>query len=350
MIKVVSTAVLTTSLVMMSGCSFLGYEDDFRDKGEDYKSAGAIEPLKVPKGYSDERIRDLFVVPEVPKQVDLSDEDGDFIVPAPVPLNIERDLQRVKIQRLGDRRWVNINIPASAVWPRLRSWMNSSGIDVVSANPESGVIETVWLKFNDDEANKDRFKIFVEPGYHATNSEVRVLHTRVAIDASDDEVNWSSVSVSDARESWMIDEVANALASQTDAETVSLLAQQIGGAAKSKIVMDSTPPALVLTIDFDRAWASLLGSIPGIDMTVVARSREDQTIDIQYHPQADGAVHESGFFSSLFSSSDTIPVTEYQLQLIEEGRTVSVVVKKNGAAVANDVTRQVLEKIRNQLR
>ncbi|WP_298634276.1 outer membrane protein assembly factor BamC [uncultured Umboniibacter sp.] len=350
MIKVVSTSALAGSLILLSGCSFFGYENDFRDKGEDYQTANAIEPLKVPQGYSDERVRDLFVVPEVPKQVDLVDEDGDFIIPAPIPLNVERDLQKVKIQRLGDRRWININVSASAVWPRLRAWMNSSGIDVVEANPESGEIETVWLKFNDDEANKDRFKIFVEPGYHASTSEVRVLHSSQAVDADESLVQWPTLSDDDARESWMVDEIANALASQSDAETVSLLAQQIGGEPKSKMLPNASPPALVLDVDFDRAWASLLGSIPGVDMTVVSRSREDGTISIQYHPQPDGAVHESGFFASMFSSSDTIPVTDLQLVVQESDSVVSISVTNSSSDIASDLARQVLEKTRNQLR
>ncbi|RMA79237.1 outer membrane protein assembly factor BamC [Umboniibacter marinipuniceus] len=350
MIKVVSTTALAGSLALLSGCSFFGYENDFRDKGEDYQTAAAIEPLQVPQGYSDERIRDLFVVPEVPKQVDLADEDGDFIIPAPVPLNVERDLQKVKIQRLGERRWININVSASAVWPRLRAWMNSSGIDVVEANPETGEIQTVWLKFNDDEANKDRFKIFVEPGYQATTTEVRVLHSRAAVDADESSVAWPANSVDDSRESWMVDEIANALASQTDAETVSLLAQQIGGAPKSRMMPNATPPTLLLSVDFDRAWASLLGSIPGVDMTVVTRNREDGTISIQYHPQPEGAVHENGFFANLFSSSATIQVTELELLVQDIDGQVNVSVTQPGSEIAADLARQVLEKTRNQLR
>jgi outer membrane protein assembly factor BamC len=350
MIKVVSTSALAGSLVLLSGCSFLGYENDFRDKGEDYQTATSIEPLQVPQGSSDERLRDLFVVPEVAKQVDLADDDGDFIIPAPVPLNVERDLQKVKIQRLGDRRWININVSASAVWPRLRAWMNSSGIDVVAANPETGEIETVWLKFTDDEANKDRFKIFVEPGYHAASSEVRVLHSREEVDADESLAVWPASSVDDARESWMVDEIANALASQSDAETVSLLAQEIGGEPKSKVLPNAAPPALVLSVDFDRAWASLLGSIPGVDMTVVTRSRENGTISIQYHPQPEGAVHENGFFANLFSSSATIQVTDLQLIVQEGDDLVTVTVAQPGSAIAPDLARQVLEKTRNQLR
>ena len=68
---------LSAALSLGTGCSWFGLEQDFRDKGEDYKTASSITIVQVPPEYDTSRIRDVFVIPDVPQQVEFVDEDGE---------------------------------------------------------------------------------------------------------------------------------------------------------------------------------------------------------------------------------------------------------------------------------
>jgi len=332
---------LTAAISASTGCSWFGLEQDFRDKGEDYKEASSITVIEVPSQYDSSRIRDVFVVPDVPRQVEFVDEDGDFDVPRPVALNAQRDFQRVKIKRLSNRQWVSINVAPAAVWPRLRSWLNQQELDVVAADPSAGSIETEWLVFNDTPELKDRFRISVEPGFTSSITEVRVAHTQLEKDADDSLVVWDGSLSNDQRESWLIDQIANVLAAQSDAETVSLLASEIGGEPKSSIDLTGSAPALVLRVDIDRVWATLASSLNSESIVVVESRRDDGRIDISY-TNVDEA--EEGWFSGWFSSSDT-DIDYLTLAINETASGVVVTVENQEFATG----RQVLETIRHQL-
>lgn len=338
--------VAAAALVVTSGCSWFGLEEEFRDKGEDYKTASSITPIQVPNGYTTDRMRDVFVIPSVPSQVEFTDEDGDFDVPLPESLDSERDFQRVKIKSLGEDRWVATNVPTAAVWPRVRAWLNGQSVGVTSAVPELGVIETEWLVFNDTPELKDKFEIRIEPGFRAATSEVFVRHMQVS-EVPEGEVVFDDANSQAERESWMIDQIANVIASQSDAETVSLLASDIGGKVKSEVVVSSDAPHLVLRVDFDRAWATLAGSIGNDEIEVLGFSREDGKIQISYTPVEDA--EEDGWFSGLFSG-DELAITPYVLTVSGEDNDVKVnLLDERGAMADAAEARTVLTKVRFQL-
>lgn len=332
---------LSAALSLGTGCSWFGLEQDFRDKGEDYKTASSITIVQVPPEYDTSRIRDVFVIPEVPQQVEFVDEDGDFTVPRPTALNAQRDFQRVKIKRLSNRQWVSINVSPAAVWPRLRSWLNQQQLDVVAADPGAGTIETAWLVFNDTPDTKDRFRIHVEPGFVSSMTEIRVEHAQLDREADDALLNWDGTQSNDQRESWLVDQIANVLASQSDAETVSLLASEIGGEPKSAIDLEGATPTLILRVDVDRAWATLASSLNSDTITVMQSRRDESAIDISYtNTQED----DSGWFSGWFGG-DEITVESFTLVVTEVGDEVHLTVLGNDFANS----RRVIETIRNQI-
>ncbi len=342
--KFVLRSLFGVAVISASGCSWVGLDDDFRDKGEDYKTATSIEPMVLPDGYDDRQMRELFSVPSVPTQVEFVDSDGDFVVPAPSVLNFDTDVQQVRIQRLGELRWVKVNVPPAEVWPRLRGWLNSQDVVAMVADPELGLIQTDWLVFNDDADNKHRFRIYVESGFHPTVTEIRVEEQYTALDDDTLTINdWAESEGGEERDSWLVDRIANALAAQTDAETVSLLAQNIGGAAKARVMASDNVPHLDLFVSMTRAWATLSGAISNENLTVQSSDRADAEITIDYHPQVEGAAIESGWFNSWFGDpSAVVENATYVLKVTDGEDVVRVTVTKNGQAIDPAIARQVL--------
>jgi len=341
--KLVLPGLLSAVVLTTSGCSWIGLDEEFRDKGEDYKVASTITPLTLPEGYDTQRIGELYPVPVVPAQVELVDEDGEFLVPAPTPLDFNNDVQNVKIQRLGDDQWVKINVAAEEVWPRLRGWLNSQNVVSALAKPEEGLIQTEWLEFNDNAEERRRFQIYVQSGYKPTETEIRVAE-QAAPALSLASITEFSRSAKPEREAWLIDSMAKALASQTDEETVSLLAQNIGSGAKANLVISDDVPHLDLSVGLNRAWTTLSTGISNIHLTVVQSNKEKLRVTIDYHPQTDIGEDE-GWFFGLFSSEDEQIVKSYDLHAQQVGGIVRIEVKDANQPVDAAVARQVLSSV-----
>ena len=131
-------------ILSLSGCGWLG----LRDRSNDYLLAEETEVTTVPAELDDTALGQIYPIPPIASG---SVELVEFEVPRPQPASVNTFEQTVKIQSLEGRRWVLINIPPSEVWPRVRSVLNRSGVPAAVANGSKGVIETVWVKFNNDE-------------------------------------------------------------------------------------------------------------------------------------------------------------------------------------------------------
>src|SRR5690606_23374789 len=110
----------------LSGCGALwGDQAYFRDRDGDYQKADSIDPLKVPDGMNDAELGQLYIIPEI-VETDFGDIPTEHKerVPRPDPIAANALAERVKIQRLGDERWVLMNVAPGELWPRVRSFLN----------------------------------------------------------------------------------------------------------------------------------------------------------------------------------------------------------------------------------
>ena len=115
-------------LLSLGGCGYLfGDKGAFRDKSEDYKSAPELAVLQVPEGKDTESLREIYAIPEVTDQLILA---GGFEVPRPVPLVAGASDEIVRIQKLGANSWALIAIAPGQVWPQVRSFVSSAGIQM----------------------------------------------------------------------------------------------------------------------------------------------------------------------------------------------------------------------------
>lgn len=285
------------SAFLVSGCGFFfGDEGYFRDRSNDYLKARTLPPMEVPAGADERVLGELYGIPEV-AATDLAGPQT-FGVPRPEALSSNVFSDNVKIQRLGQERWIFVSASPSEVWPRVRNFLNSNRLQVERTNAPQGLIETSWLNFRDSPDTRDKYLVRMEQGVQPESTEIHVTHLSMPRDAAlPSQVEWPRTSSSAEREAWMIDELAVSLASEIGSASASLLAQTIGGSDKVSIVARGSEPVLRIELAMIRAWASLNHALRQEGLEIID---EDSNHGIYYVHYRDPDERE-GFFSGWFS-------------------------------------------------
>ncbi|GMG87216.1 outer membrane protein assembly factor BamC [Biformimicrobium ophioploci] len=301
--RILTSAALAALAVSTSGCGALfGEEGLFRDKSNDYLRASTLPPLALPAGVETAAQEELY---EVPLVADQSRQAEDFEVPRPQPLAVNVMIDRVKIQKLGTSRWVLVNQPPEEVWPQVRYFLSSAKLPLAAADASAGTLETGWLRFKDDTANKDKYRLQIEEGVQPDTTEIHVLHHSVSNDMPDSvRVDWPRKSDNPEREGWMIDELSSSLAT-TDAggaASASLVARAIGGNTANKVRLAEPrgqEPYLAMALRMRRAWATVSHSL---NNGAFRTHLDDSDIHIFYvsYDESRLSEEEDGWFSGVF--------------------------------------------------
>ncbi len=352
--KAVKPLCLAVALAM-TGCSYIGLDDTFRDRSGDYQNAQEIDVIALPEGANPEVLNELYVVPKVAATENgLIDDEGEYVVPRPADVSANVHEELVKIQRLGNDRWVMINSGPSEVWPRVRGWLASNNIYVVYADASQGLIETAWLRFKDDNENKDKYQIRIEQGVQLNSTEIHVKHLRVAADApADGEVNWPDQSIDKEREAWLTDALANSIASGEVGTTASMVAQAIGGDAKVELMFrDVSEPYMVIDLLYRRAWATVATALTKGGFQTLDSDRDRGVLNVTYlASRKQSEDEERGFFGSLFGSSDAEEEPQFfQVQVRQAGDAAEVrFLSESGTQLPKLRAEEMLRELRNTL-
>ncbi|HRG50267.1 MAG TPA: outer membrane protein assembly factor BamC [Pseudomonadales bacterium] len=263
--KTVSSVTVSLLAFSVSGCGlFFGDDGVFRDRGDDYLKARSVEPIKIPSDSKGERIGQLFVIPEAGNVSGHS--TAEFRVPKPAsPETLTQKVDQIKIQKLGEQRWISVSRPPEAVWPSVRNFLSTKGIAVLDQNPSAGVLEAT--------STEDRYRIQLQNGLSPRSTEIQVVQMSAQTSATQYSQEWPERSANAEREAWMIKELATYLASNTSSQA-SMLAQGIGNRAARVSLAQSPEPALLMHVDYGRAWASVSGSLNSDGYRVDSANRE----------------------------------------------------------------------------
>jgi outer membrane protein assembly factor BamC len=235
--------------LMLSGCSWLGIEDN---RG-DYLLSSETEVIVVPEKLSASRLGQIYPIPHVSGAIS---SQSSIELPRPQPISANTFEQLVKIQSIDNKRWILVNNSPSELWPRVRNVLNQNGIPSKRVDGSAGIIETTWLGDNSDPEKQHRFKFSIAPGVQVNSTEISVVHQSKLIDAG--ELAWPKISNLDDKEKDMIVFLANQLVAQPDYASVSLLARDIGGASKVEVINpDIADPYILVKLSYDRTWASI---------------------------------------------------------------------------------------------
>lgn len=305
----------------LSGCGvFFGDDGYFRNREDDYLKADSLPPMDVPPELNQEAPGQLYEVPP------LTDDDASFVedtdhftVPRPRPLSANALVERVKIQRLGDERWILVNVQPGQVWPQVSNFLSSNQLQVAHTDINRGLLETGWVSFNEEtESGADtvhRFRVRIDKGVQPDSSEIHVLHMGVPRGEAPQASGWPEDSIDKEREHWLVNEMANALASEdiTEAGGTSLVAQAIGGEAKSALNMVQGEPVLRLDLARERGLATLSHATQQEGLVTFDSDLGAGVIYLDYRKPETG---KRGWFSRLFglNKPKPAPTSSYTLE------------------------------------
>lgn len=258
----------------------------FRDRSEDYQRTGSIKPITLPEGVTSVPLEPLYPIPEVQEQnaafYDIR-TDG-FVVPRPEQMSAEGEKSKIKIQKVGDLRWILAEAPTGQVWPLTQSFLSRTGINVAQSVPATGLIQTDWVVFKADPEVRNQFRIRIEKGLRPETTEIHVLQHQTTGESAQLGA-WPETSTNPDREAWMLDELANSLAGDIENKAASLLGQAVGGQVKAELFMDGSEPALRLRVPRSRAWATLAHSLTREGYIPWGESSEKGVFYVQFHDE-----------------------------------------------------------------
>ena len=277
--------------VLLTGCGWMSDDKGFFvDRTNDYLKAQERPPLKVPEDLSSAAIQNTMAIPEVSSaQRHVNFEGG---APRPEAIYAREESEGVKIQKLGDQRWLLIPQPPAVVWPKVKQFFADNGVAIALEQPQTGRIDTEWLVVSNKAARDvvrlsiidgkeaaglttghDRVRLLVEPGIRDRSTEI---HLRYENDSKvlPGEAMPQQSDIPEV-ESQLLNELGGYIAANVGDASISFVARNISTQSKAELQRDASDlPVLRLNLDFERAWATVNQALheAKLDVTDVDRS------------------------------------------------------------------------------
>ncbi|MEQ8859712.1 MAG: outer membrane protein assembly factor BamC [Pseudomonadales bacterium] len=355
-------------LSLSVGCAW--FSDDkgiFVDKSDDYLNADENPALTIPDGLDTARVQDPFPIPEITDR--LRPEYYPKRPPRPDAIYSNDNRDEVRIQRLGERRWLVIPEPPTTVWPKVKQFLAENGVSIAWESPSDGRLDTESLEVTDQgyrdvirqlirdgkadaaiDGGLDRLRIRVEPGLRERTTEVNVRYENsdFATPGSSElvELDRTPSHVPEIEQS-ALTELGAYIAARVAEQTVSMVAQDIATGVKSNIEIDADgDPVLRLRLDRERAWATVGQALSRATIEIEESDEPTGIYRIRVPEDLDVEAGKKGFFGRLFSFGDDTRELELRLEPADGNSFVVTALDGEGQALEREFGQQVLVLIR----
>lgn len=354
-------------LLCVAGCSWMSDDKGvFVDKTDDYLDVSENRPLDIPPGLDTARVQDPFPIPEITTR--LRPEYYPDRPPRPDAIYANDNRDEVRIQRLGERRWLVIPEAPTTVWPKVKQFLAENGVPLTWELPAEGRLDTEWLTVDgpsrdlirqviregkassDIQGGEDRLLVRVEPGLRERTSEIHVRYENSAFapPSPDHTIDLDRVAshASDIEQETLT-ELGAYIAARVAEQTVSMVAQDISAGVKSYLAIDADgDPVLQLRLDRERAWATVGQALARADIEVTAADESSGLYRITLPEDLDVESGGPGLLSRLFPfGGDGLLDLQLKLEPADGGFAVSAL-DTEGQPVDREFGQQVLVLIR----
>ena len=365
-----------SALCACSGNLEEGLDQVLPAKEAQYKSSRSLPPLEVPPGLSSQGIQDAYLLPgENTQGSAILSEQGQVASAAQYSVVLP-ELNDVKVERNGDKRWLIINAPAESVWPKVRSFWLERGHLIRLEDPSVGILETDWAENRADipqgfvrnflekistklysAATRDKFRIRLERGIEPGTTELYLSHRGAEEVAQGEGFVWQPRPSDPELEAEMLNRMLVYFGINRDQATRILAAQDDRKERAHMVRATDGFTTLALDEDFSRAWRRTGLALDRVGFTVEDRDRSRGLYFVRYiDPLKDvGAEEDEGWLSKLkFWGEDGEAVASqdaYLISLIGEGDTTQVVVlNTEGVREASSTADRILSLLHEQLK
>jgi outer membrane protein assembly factor BamC len=352
---------LIFGVLFLGGCSWLGW---FGKSDEQMTlETGVSAPTEIPESLDKPSFIDLMPIPDVIDYRGLAGKEVELRLPD--ALSTTFGVEQIVIRRLGEARWVFLDLPIATIWPQVVLFWEENNLPIAHLDPRTGTLETEWIigtSGNPDEiyeslttgsawdeqsmAQQYKFFVRVEPGVRTASTELYIEQVERPLGGLDlDEgAGWDGESDNPELEGKLLTTLAYYLGDRVArGPSVSLLA---AGLQESKALLVAEPDGMVLKfkLDFDRAWATVGAALEDAGISVEDLDRTSAMYYVYYSSRHDP---DPGFFSKIFGGGDRKEDANlghrFTVRLESEGEEVRVTVDVAGQLVAADTDSLILK-------
>ena len=372
-----------TVLGMLAGCAQVDERlGDVLSGGEpDYRSSKRLPSLEVPPDLSTQTIQDTMQVPAT-GSASWSDYESEGSKGGDSS-GLLLDFGEVRVERIGDERWLVVDAAPDAVWPQAKAFWLQQGFAIEVDEPGIGIMETDWAeertKFPGGvfgrllgelstaltgAAVRDKFRTRLERGAESGVTEIYISH-RGAEEVGPPGTRANVQSGADARRVWqprtadpeleaeMLTRMMVFFGVQKDRAT-RIMAEVPERPARARIVKDSSGGSVLsLDDDFARAWRRTGLALDRIGFTVEDRDRSQGLYFVRYADPDRELEGEEGLLSRLaFWRDEPSPeVGDYLINLIGGDEATQVIVldtdgERSVSATADRILGLLLEQLK----
>lgn len=370
--------VLLAASAVLAGCQTVsGLVDGNRG---DYRSSGRLPPLEVPPDLARPTADNRFNVPEVGGAASATfsefDKQRKGKPTASASAGLLPEVEKVRIERAGNERWLVLPVPPEKVWPLMREFWLEAGFVIAVETPEAGVLETDWsetrpkvteggirglfdrvLSSVRSSGLRDKFRTRLERGTGGS-TEVFVSHRgleEVQVGSNTQEFKWQSRPRDVDLEGEMLRRIMVRFGTPEAVARSGVAQSQAPAAARARIVKTGDGAAsLSVSDDFDRAWRRVGLALDRIGFTVEDRDRSKGLYFVRY-ADTDAAPQKEGYLSrfAFWRGDAATPRKAEQFRIVvgkaEEGSRVQVL-NRDGGSDSSETAQRILTVLLEQLR
>ncbi|MCW8829085.1 MAG: outer membrane protein assembly factor BamC [Gammaproteobacteria bacterium] len=329
----------------------------------DYKEAKTLPALEVPPDLAGPVNTGVEDIPELVNGT-AQVAGGTRVLPRAEGIEIARD---------GSARWLVIEAVPSQLWPRLREFWATLGLELKLDDASIGIMETAWAENRADAPGgfltgmvrkvfknaysadtRDKYRLRLEPLADG-RSEVYITHYGLKEIVAGQTVEGFTETAWETRPSdpELANEILNRLVvylggNQQTAAAVLEDTEVEQSESRSRIVDDM----LLLEEGFSRAWRLTGLTLDRIGMVVDDRNRSEGLYYVSGVDQlADADLEERGWFSSLFSSDDGVEKPEkLQVHLSGDDATTRIRIRnEQGTPLSREQALPILQQLQESL-
>jgi outer membrane protein assembly factor BamC len=366
---------LTLTAVLVGGCTTIS--NVFSGSRADYSKSGRLPPLEVPPDLTRPQADSRFNVPDVgggPGSATFSEFDKQRQAkPKPGDGGLLPLVDKLRIERAGNERWLVVPGAPEKVWPLVREFWVEAGYLITSELPEAGVMETDWaenrprveeggirglfdrlLASARSTGTRDRFRTRLERTADGS-TEVYVSHRgleEVQAGVNSPQFIWQPRPSDPELEAEMLRRIMVRFGAPQSVAKASI-AQPLQARAQIAKGTDGSPNLAVFD-DFDRAWRRVGLALDRVGFTVEDRDRSKGLYFVRY-ADTDAAGQKPGTLSRLAfwrgDAASAKKAEQFRILVVDADNGSRVqVLNREGGTDRSETAQRILAVLLEQLR
>ncbi len=293
-------------------------------------------------------------------------------VPAPAAAVAVKAIGGMRIERLGNERWLVVPQTPEQLWPQLQAFWRERGFTLTVEEAAAGVMETGWAENRSklpqdfirrtigrvfdsfyDSGVRDSFRTRLERTPAGTEVYIshRSLTEQYANPTQKDQPVWRAAPADPQLEAEFLSRLMVKLGTSEGDAKAAVAKPVTAAAATPAAAVRADAVSLDMSEPFDRAWRRVGIALDRTGFTVEDRDRTAGLYFVRYVPNS-GTGEEAGFFSKLFGGKDALTLARYRVlvKTAGEGKTTVSVQTSQGAPETGDPAKRIISLIANDLK